>query len=172
MSAVAISRLPSLQLSTVGCLKLRQAVGDLIVIGDLGNPHMSDGLQPRGGIKRACGDGDVGSAASGVPKQAGSALMAEPAMHVGRLVGNGAVPLQPTLHRENQVLPSDRCVSAGVAVETAALAAVAVDHVAQRPSDLITHSAAKAPAGCGDLLLFRHILLLDDARHLLEALKK
>ena len=123
-------------------LKLDQVIADVVIVTHLRDPDMPAGPKTGGGIQGAGGNRNAGFAA-GIPKQAGAADPAEPAMDIRGFVGGGPKPLKRVRLNQNQVFPIRRGVGSHMSMKTPAFAAVAVDHIHQWTMDFKPHPAAK-----------------------------
>lgn len=123
--------------------KLRQPVGNLVVIALIGDEDMLRRFQIRRRIQRAGPYADV-TAVSGLPKELRAASIAKPPPgDRGRLV-----PAQSWRRQHAQVLGGARGRGLKMPAGAAAHGAVAVDHRPQGTVDLETHRSAQASPAC------------------------
>src|SRR5690349_19101674 len=133
-------------LAALRARELRQAVGDLEVVGLVVDEDVLHDLEPGRLVEAAGGDRHARGALA-VPEQAGAAMAAEAAAgHAG-----GIVPGEPAILAEGDVGHRRLAIEAEAAMLAAALAAMAGDDLAQPARHPIAHRAAQAAAGAASL---------------------
>src|SRR5882724_11447716 len=138
-------------LAALRAAELRQAVGDLVVIGFVVDIDVPRDLEPGRLIEAAGGDRHARGAGA-VPEQGGAAMPAEGAAGLGR----GFVPGEPAAVLDRDLGYGRLAVEAEAAMLAPALAAMAGDDVAQPAGHLVAHSAAQATTGAAPRRL-RHL---------------
>src|SRR5262245_36689840 len=122
-----------------------EPVGNLVVVAPMVDEDVSQRLQSRGRVQGSGGDADP-VALEALPEQAGAAFPAEAAPGKFRR----HEPFRIRASDDGDILVLRVAVGAEMAVELAALAAVAVPDRSQLPSHLIFHCTAKTSTRCPD----------------------
>src|SRR5436190_20738573 len=112
---------------------------------------MTEQAQPGGLVQRAGGNADCLPLRS-VPEEARAALAAEPAPRSALALG-ARDPAQGSVFRQHELVAPRRRRGEDVPAPPSALDAVAQQHVAERPADLVPHRAAKTAPGAHGLTL-------------------